>query len=152
MSDANRWDPHPGEVEVRDVRPYDYQGAKRAIVQQSRLDRESDGIVKGAFREYAEAERKYRVRLSQRITQLKTEGTAVTVASDIARGEEDIAQLKYERDCAEGAKEAALAIKWVNAADRRELEQLIDWSMRVDLHHGRDPAHDSAPQPEWSTA
>lgn len=143
MTDANRWDPHPGDVEVRDVRPYDYQGAKRAIVQQSRLDREADRTVREAFKDYAEKERRYRVRLSKRIVELKAEGMAVTVAGDVARGEEDIAQLKYERDCAEGGKEAALAVKWANAADRRELEQLVNWSMRVDLGSSQDPAIDA---------
>ena len=58
-------------------------------------------------REYAKRERDYRVALSKRLLQRKAEGYAVTILSDVVRGEEDIAQLKYERDIAEGLRNSA---------------------------------------------
>ena len=58
-------------------------------------------------KEYAKKEYEYRTALSKRLLQRKTEGYAVTNLSDIVRGEEDIAKLKFERDIAEGLKNSA---------------------------------------------
>ena len=58
-------------------------------------------------KEYAKKEYEYRTALSKRLLQRKTEGYAVTNLSDIVRGEEDIAKLKFERDVAEGLKNSA---------------------------------------------
>lgn len=44
--------------------------------------------------EYAEAYKNYRVLLAKKLTQLKAEGMAITLASDIARGDEEIATAK----------------------------------------------------------
>lgn len=58
-------------------------------------------------KDYALKERKYRVLLSKRLTELRAAGEKVTHLSDIARGQEDIAQLRFERDIAEGLKKSA---------------------------------------------
>ena len=58
-------------------------------------------------KDYAEKEYRYRTALSKRLVELRAEGQAVTHLSDIARGEEKIAKLKYERDIAEGLKKSA---------------------------------------------
>ena len=44
--------------------------------------------------EYAEAYRNYRILLAKKLTQLKADGMAITLASDIARGDEEIANAK----------------------------------------------------------
>lgn len=44
--------------------------------------------------EYAEAYKNYRVLLAKKLAQLKAEGMAITLASDIARGDEEIATAK----------------------------------------------------------
>lgn len=53
-------------------------------------------------KDYAIKEKKYRIALSQRLVELRAQGQAVTHLADIARGMEDIAQLRFERDIAEG--------------------------------------------------
>lgn len=58
-------------------------------------------------KEYAENEYRYRTALSKRLTQLRAEGQAVTHLADIARGEEEIARLRYKRDISEGLKKSA---------------------------------------------
>lgn len=58
-------------------------------------------------KDYAMKERKYRVLLSQRLTALRAAGEKVTHLADIARGQEDIAQLRFDRDIAEGLKKSA---------------------------------------------
>lgn len=58
-------------------------------------------------KDYAEKEYYYRTALSKRLVELRAEGQAVTHLSDIARGEDKIAKLRYERDIAEGLKKSA---------------------------------------------
>ena len=49
----------------------------------------------------AKAERTYRISLATKLIELKASGVAATLCSDLARGDEIIAQLKEERDKAE---------------------------------------------------
>lgn len=44
--------------------------------------------------EYAEAYKNYRVLLAKKLVELKADGMAITLASDIARGDEEIATAK----------------------------------------------------------
>lgn len=62
---------------------------------------------KNYAKDYAMKEQIYRVALSKRLVQRKSEGYSVTNLSDIVRGEEDIAKLKFERDIAEGLMKSA---------------------------------------------
>ena len=57
--------------------------------------------------EYAERERLYRMELSKRLVELRAHGQAVTHLADIARGEKNIADLRYKRDIAEGMRNSA---------------------------------------------
>ena len=59
-------------------------------------------------RSYAEAERKYRVALKQKILIERDKGTPVTIISDICRGSEEIASLRFGRDVAEIMYKSAL--------------------------------------------
>lgn len=58
-------------------------------------------------KDYAMKEKKYRVALSKRLLELRAQGQAVTHLADIAKGMEDIAQLRFERDIAEGLVRSA---------------------------------------------
>lgn len=58
--------------------------------------------------EKASAEREYRVGLRKMILALKAEGYPATLISDLARGDEHIAELKLLRDCAEEIHRANL--------------------------------------------
>jgi len=49
----------------------------------------------------AETEKAYRVALRTEFLRLKADGEKVTIMSDMARGKEDIAELKMQRDIAE---------------------------------------------------
>lgn len=57
--------------------------------------------------DYAVKEYNYRTTLSKRLIELRAEGQAVTHLADIARGMEDVAKLRYERDIAEGLVKSA---------------------------------------------
>lgn len=57
--------------------------------------------------DYSIKERKYRIALSQKLTELRAAGEKVTHLADIARGIPYIADLRFERDIAEGLKKSA---------------------------------------------
>ena len=113
------------------AQPYDFGEAKAAIERASVAQKHAEQAIKDAFAAYGDAERAYRKALAVRITELRADGVPATVCLDLAKGEQQIATLRYRRDVAEGVKEAALSSVWRHTADRRELEQLVGWSMRV---------------------
>ena len=67
----------------------------------------------------AEAEREYRKHLTAKMLQLKQEGFAATTTYDLARGFEEIAEFRYNRDVAETLfKSADHAIQIFNTEKR----------------------------------
>lgn len=55
----------------------------------------------------AEAERAYRVALSSKILTLRESGYPATLIGDLARGDAEVARLKFDRDCAEVVYESS---------------------------------------------
>lgn len=53
----------------------------------------------------AQAEQNYRVALQKEMARLKLEGTKVTIIPDLARGNEEVARLRLERDTTDIAYE-----------------------------------------------
>lgn len=111
--------------------PYDFGEAKAAIERASLAQRHAEEEIRGAYGNYGATERAYRKALAQKIVELRADGVPATVCLDLAKGDSRIADLRYNRDVAEGMKEAATSSVWRHTADRRELEQLVSWSMRV---------------------
>jgi hypothetical protein len=109
--------------------PLDFAGCVGAHREASKAQHEAERWYAQKGREFADAEREYRKALATEIIKLKSEGIAITVARDLARG--TVADLKHARDLAEGLKDAAAQSIWRHTADRRELEQFIDWSKRA---------------------
>lgn len=52
-------------------------------------------------KKYAKHFRDYRVLLAKKLTELKLDGVPATLASDIARGTEEVANAKYDEICSE---------------------------------------------------
>lgn len=70
--------------------------------------------LNGAIRELhkqakakAETERKYKIALRMEILKLKEAGYAATLINDLAKGKEEIAALRFERDIAKGLYDSA---------------------------------------------
>jgi hypothetical protein len=127
---SRRWDPDADEV--RDPRPYDYGQAKAALARGSRDQDQAAQWIAETAEEFAQAEERYRVKLAEKIVYLHDEeGVAWSVAPDLARGDKEVAGLRRQRDIKEGLKDAAEQRGWQASANRRGLERLIDWSMRV---------------------
>lgn len=70
---------------------------------------------KSRGRAAADAEQEYRIRLAEKILLLREGGLPATLIPDVARGDKDVAKLKFERDCAQvvydNAKEAVMCFK-----------------------------------------
>lgn len=58
--------------------------------------------------DYAKAYSQYRVALAKELVKLKSEGYAITLAGDIARGKPEIAHLKFKEISTEGIYKANL--------------------------------------------
>jgi len=119
--------------------PYTWDEAREAVNKAKAAQRNAEQRVKDAYREFAEKRQSYQVALAEKITTLRGAGMAATACGDVARGDENVARLRYERDVQEGVVESAKAALWRLSADRRALEQLVGWSMRADF------ANDGAP-------
>lgn len=74
---------------------------------------------------YSQAERDYRVALRKAVLDERSKGTPVTIISDVCRGREDIAQLRFERDCSETLYRSALEALNVFKLQARLLENQI---------------------------
>lgn len=113
------------------AQPYDFSEAKAAIERASVGQKNAEQAIRDAYADYGAKERAYRLALAVKITELRAEGIAITIAQDLAKGEKRVADLRYARDVAEGVREAAKSAVFRHTADRRELEQLVRWSMGV---------------------
>lgn len=82
---------------------------------------------KSRGRAAADAEQTYRVKLAEKILLLRENGLPATLISDVARGDKDVARLKFERDCAQvvydNAKEAVLCFKKQIDVLREQIER-----------------------------
>lgn len=124
--------------------PYTFSEATSRAASLSRQQQAAEEATRGAYAAYAEAERAYRVSLAKRITELRASGQAATLAADLARGDEQVASLRYRRDVAEGVVEAAKQSGWRLQANRRDGHEFIRWSATRDL------AENGGGRPQWT--
>lgn len=115
------------------LHPLVIEDARDAAFRASELQREVEERLRQTSKALAEAERGYRKRLTERILALKAEGNAITMCGEVARGEKDVADLRYARDVAAGVFEAAKQEAFRRGADRRDVNQLLVWSQARDL-------------------
>jgi hypothetical protein len=125
--------------------PLDFAAAVAASREASEAQRNAEKHYAQKGRECAEAERAYREALAQAITRIKATGAAVTAARDLARGDKHVAELAFNRDLAEGLRDAAAQSIWRHTADRRELEQFLDWSKRASFLDSTPPPGIASP-------
>lgn len=113
--------------------PWDIEEAGVQLRKASRFQQAAEEDLKTAYREAAEAEDAYRVRLAQVITELRDMSVPATVCLDLAKGFEDVAALRRERDIKEGLKAAAEQLCWRRTADRKDAQALAGWSERQQM-------------------
>jgi hypothetical protein len=113
-----------------------YKAHKDAEEEQRRVESE----VSRAYQEWGRAQNQYAVALARRMLELKGSGVAVTACETLAKGDENVARLREQRDIKEGLKETAKVAAWRVNADRRDVGDLLRWSARRDLAEYSGPA------------
>jgi hypothetical protein len=116
--------------------PFTFPEARAAAHAASQRQLDGEDHRRNAAMQLAEAERQFRMALAVKMTQLHATGVAWTAVADLARGDRQVAQLRYDRDVAKGVSEAAEGAGYRLQADRRVLERLVEWSMRRELAEG----------------
>lgn len=112
---------------------------KAAVAQES-----AEQSYLSAARAFAEAEERYRKALAVEIVTSHGDGVAWSTAPDLARGDDEVARLRRERDIAEGVREAMTHALWRHNANRRDAQRFADWSQRRELAE----AAGTVPEPE----
>jgi hypothetical protein len=129
------------------LHPLEIPDAREAAHEASKRQRDVEDQIRDASSAYAEAERQYRLKLTTRIMHLHAQdGVAWTACGEIARGEKEVADLRYARDVAKGVLEAAQQQAFRRGADRRDLDTFLNWSMKRDLRTDAPPV--DWPRPE----
>lgn len=77
------------------------QKVTELIMRASKRIDDATKVIYTLAKNKAETEEKYRIALAKEKLILKNEGMAITLIDDIAKGNEEIAKLKFERDYAE---------------------------------------------------
>lgn len=114
--------------------PYDEASARDGARMAASLQAGAEGQVRDASSKLAKAEETYRIALSKEMFRLhQDEGVGWSTCEVIAKGTDSVAKLRYARDVAAGVLEAAKQEGWRRNADRKDMHQLIEWSMRKDL-------------------
>lgn len=116
--------------------PWSFSEAREACRRSSLAQKAAEDAMRNASRDAALAEERYRVELAKAIVEAHDSGVAWSVAADVARGAEDVASLRRDRDIAEGVRDALVQAAWRAAADRRDTSRFAQWGMSVALRDG----------------
>ncbi len=111
--------------------PWDFYEATAAARTATEAQKGAEQARRDAATEHAEAERVYRKALAKKIAEHHGEGVAWTVCQDMARGDDSVADLRYERDVKKGVLDAAEQRAWRHTADRKDVTEFIQWSRIV---------------------
>jgi hypothetical protein len=128
--------------------PYTFGQAKQAATNASQLQKLASDFVREMAASFARKEEAYRIALAEEIVrQHAEEGVAWSAAPDLARGNKRVAELRRERDIAEGMKAAAEQDSWRRAGDRQFVLEFINWSKRRELAEGAGTVPEPDHQP-----
>ena len=83
-------------------------------------------MLRTTGRDYAKAYTEYRVALAKELLVLKSEGYAITLAGDIARGKPEIAKLKFEEISTEAIYKANLESINVSKLEIKIIQEQIN--------------------------
>lgn len=111
--------------------PWDFLQAQEQLRRASVIERAGEQAYRGAQAHLADKERAYKIELAKEIVRLRGNGVAQTVAGDLARGTQEIADLRYERDLARGALTAAHNGMFRRGRMHDDTREFAVWSRQV---------------------
>ncbi|MEC5422105.1 hypothetical protein QGM71_01180 [Virgibacillus sp. C22-A2] len=100
------------------------------MIASERIDKATREIYKLAEKK-AETEEYFRIALAKEKFILKDQGMAITLIDDLARGKEDIARLKRDRDLAEDMFKAAIESLRALQAELSGLQSILRFQSDV---------------------
>lgn len=92
--------------------------------------RKANYDMKEAGWAFAQAERDYKIAKAKKILQLRAKGYPVTLCQDVTLGCDDVASLRFERDCAEVEYETSRELVWSLKLELRLIDGEIDRQTR----------------------
>jgi hypothetical protein len=115
---------------VSNNRPWDFDEARIACRKASQRQEQGEEALRKAYIDRALAQERYRKALAEKILELRGEGYPATLCLDLAKGHEEVADLRCQWDVAEGVCEALLQAAWRFTADRKDAQRFAGWSER----------------------
>ena len=121
--------------------PWEIEQARDVLAHASTQQHDHQDVIRDAVKRAARADQLYRVARARKAGQLRDAGKPAVMCDTLARGDEEVAALKYDADVAEGDREVAVQEGWRLHANRKDSQELAEWSKRRDLaeFHGRNP-------------
>src|SRR5215213_8612129 len=113
--------------------PWEFDEAEAKHRAASEASKHTAQFLRESYKAWAHKEMAYRLALAKKIEELHSSGKSITLAKDLARGDNHVAHLKFEAMVAEGVVEAAKQSSFAAQADRRAIEGLADWAKRREL-------------------
>ncbi len=117
--------------------PWSIDDSAAQLREASTHQQRQEEALKAAYRKWGKAKDAYAKALALKITELKNMGTAATLAKELAKGDEKVAELRMLQDTAEGEAKAAEQACWRRNADRKDAQALADWSQRREFAEAR---------------
>lgn len=121
--------------------PWEIEQARDVLANASTQQHDHQEAIRDAVKRAARTDQLYRVARARKVAEFRDAGKAATLCDTLARGDEEVAGLKYDADVAEGDREIAVQEGWRLHANRKDSQELADWSKRRELaeFHGRVP-------------
>ena len=129
--------PNPQALELGD--PLDLADGRRAASMLARQCRDGVDALDRAVRAHAEAEHTYRKAYSTKLVELRGQAVPVGLCLELAKGDEAVAKLKYDRDLAKGMIDVARERLRQLDGERASLRQLLEWSQRFEVRSFTPP-------------
>lgn len=92
--------------------------------------RTANRCMRESGKAYAEAERRYRVAKAKKVLELRADNFPVTICQDVAMGCAEVANLRFDRDCAQVDYETDRENLWSIKLELRLLDAEIERQTR----------------------
>ncbi|MEY8763379.1 MULTISPECIES: hypothetical protein [Clostridium] len=96
-----------------------------------RLDKGAD-IITSKAKDFAQSEKIYRIALAKEITKLRTEGVPTTLINNLARGNENVADLKFNRDLSQEVLKASHSMLRALETEVSALQSILRVQERIE--------------------
>jgi hypothetical protein len=112
--------------------PLDLDDGRRAASMLARQCRDGVNNLDRAVKAHAEAEQVYRMAYATKLVELRGDAIPVGIATELAKGDEHVAKLKFDRDLAKGMIDVARERLRQLDGERASLRQLLEWSRKFE--------------------